>query len=194
MLNKIAYKIANKLLANKAIKEEVLDIYVYGLELLLSSIFSAGVIITIGTLLGRFTETVAFLITFSVLRSFTGGYHANSYWKCSVITLSVFGIVIILSEIISVQLFWYGILTIIGILLLLIFAPVDNPNKRLTVEQKSKFKIVSLGVFAVIITIGLCLNLIHSNINDVIFFALIADIFLLFIKNPKERRIKHEAR
>ena len=194
MLNKIAYKIANKLLANKAIKEEVLDIYVYGLELLLSSIFSAGVIITIGTLLGRFPETVAFLITFSVLRSFTGGYHANSYWKCSVITLSVFGIVIILSEIISVQLFWYGILTIIGILLLLIFAPVDNPNKRLTVEQKSKFKIVSLGVFAVIITIGLCLNLIHSNINDVIFFALIADIFLLFIKNPKERRIKHEAR
>ena len=194
MLNKIAYKIANKLLANKAIKEEVLDIYVYGLELLLSSIFSAGVIITIGARLGRFPETVAFLLTFSVLRSFTGGYHANSYWTCSVITLSVFGIVIILSEIINVQLFWYGILTVIGILLLLIFAPVDNPNKRLTAVQKQKFKIISLAVFMTIIILGLCLNLILSNINDVIFFALIADIFLLFIKNPKERRIKHEAR
>ena len=73
MLNKTAVRLAKKLLSLQIITEEVFDIYVYGLELLLSFFFSSSVIVIIGTILGRVIETLVFLLVFVLLRSFTGG-------------------------------------------------------------------------------------------------------------------------
>ena len=57
-----------------------LDIYIYGFELLVSSVIETISLLLIGLLTGKFVETVIFIISFSSIRVFSGGYHANSYF------------------------------------------------------------------------------------------------------------------
>ena len=142
MLNKTAVRLAKKLLLLQIITEEVFDIYVYGLELLLSFFFSSSVIVIIGAILGRVIETLVFLLVFALLRSFTGGYHANSYLMCSIVTFSTYGVVLLLSELFALPLIAYIVLAIFGGVLVLAFVPIEHPNKRISDSQKKKYKIV----------------------------------------------------
>ena len=59
-----------------------LEIYVYGFELIISSIVETGALLLVGFLISKFVETILFLVSFSSIRFFSGGYHANSYFKC----------------------------------------------------------------------------------------------------------------
>lgn len=79
MLNKMAVKITDKLVMKKIVSDDMADIYIYGFELLISFFFSTIGVLIIGIILGRFLQTLMFLATFILLRSFTGGYHANTY-------------------------------------------------------------------------------------------------------------------
>lgn len=196
MLNKIAVILSKRLLSHNTITEELFDIYVYGFELLLSSLMSTSIVLVVGMLLGRILETIVFLITFVLLRSFTGGYHANSYLLCVLVTSLSYGFVLLLSEFIKVSINAYIILALVGLVVLLILAPIGHPNKKLSPEKKIRFKIISIIIFAFIITVGIYTK-IHCNngvASDVIFFALLADFLLLFIKSKKrkERRLKNE--
>ena len=194
MLNKIAIILSKRLLAHNTIGEELFDIYVYGFELLFSSLMSTSIIFVVGMLLGRIIETIVFLITFVLLRSFTGGYHANSYLLCALVTSLSYGFVLLLSELIKVSINAYIILALVGLVVLLIFAPKEHPNKKLTTEKKIKFKIISIIIFALIMIVGIYIKINSNNgvAKDVIFFALLADFLLLFIKNRRERRFKNE--
>ena len=78
MLNKMAVKITDKLVLKKIVSDDMADIYIYGFELLISFFFSTIGVLIIGIILGRFLQTLMFLATFILLRSFTGGYHANT--------------------------------------------------------------------------------------------------------------------
>lgn len=192
MLNSIAKKVANRLLLRQIISEKHLDIYVYGLELLLSSLFSVSIILIIGCFLGQLIKTICFLFLFICLRSFTGGYHANTYLVCAIVTFSIFFAVTILSSYIVVSNLLYAIFAFIGTGVVLGVAPKENPNKKLDTSQKCKFKIISVALFLIFILFGLFIKQFSASLSSVAFFTLLADIILLFIKNPKERRKKHE--
>lgn len=194
MLNKIAVILSKHLLSHNTITEELFEIYVYGFELLISSLMSTSIVLIVGMLLRRIPETIIFLITFVLLRSFTGGYHANSYLLCTLVTFLSYGFVLFLSEFIKVSINAYIILALAGLVLLLKMAPVEHPNKKLSFAKKRRFKIISIIIFAVIIIVGIYIkiNCDDSVAKDVIFFALLADFILLFIKNRKERRLKNE--
>ena len=84
MLNKVAYKIAKKIVeCSDADKEEI---YIYGLELIISTFFGLVSILLISCLLSRFTSGLVFISVFVPLRLFTGGFHAATYTRCFVIS------------------------------------------------------------------------------------------------------------
>lgn len=192
MLNKMAKKLSNRLLKNEVITEDVIDVYVYGFELIISSLVNTLVIILAGSLLGEIVQTMSFLFVFILLRSFTGGYHANTYTKCSIVTFSTYVTVLLLSHYINIPKFAYMILLILGVIILAIFAPIKNPNKQLTELKIRIFKILSLFIFIMFITVGILLIDRNSSISNVIYFALMSVLFLLFIKEKKERRTQNE--
>lgn len=192
-LNKIARKLTAKLLIQNIIPEDYADIYIYGFELLLSFMFSTSVIVLAGVLCGRLVQTIAFLVVFIVLRSFTGGYHALQYWFCSVVTFSIFGLVLLTSEFVEVSLIFYILLSVIGIVTIALMVPVENSNKPLSDGQKKKYKIISFSLFIIFVALGAVINYFDNSVGSVVFFTLITDLLLLFIKNRKERGIKkHE--
>ena len=190
MLNKIATILTKKLISNKTINEEMFDIYVYGFELLISFLFSTTLVIICGVILNRLSQTIAFLCVFILLRSFTGGYHAKTYFFCSFVTLLTYGMVLLVSSFIQVSLMHYLLILIIGIILLIVFAPIKHPNKTTLPKQRLRHKIISIIMFLFFIAVGIWLTRTSMVMSSAILFTLIADLVLLFIKNRKE--IKNE--
>ena len=94
MLRNISSRLTDKLIAQKEFCHYDRDVYIYGIELIISTL--AGLISIIGvsklyscTILG-----VIFIIFFVPLRLFTGGYHANTYGKCYFVSILSFGILL----------------------------------------------------------------------------------------------------
>ena len=188
MLNKMAVKITDKLVLKKIVSDDMADIYIYGFELLISFFFSTIGVLIIGIILGRFLQTLMFLATFILLRSFTGGYHANTYAVCSIVTFSLFGIVLLLAEFVFVPLYLYPILGLIGTIIMVWQVPIEHPNKKLSDDQKRKYKVISLVLFLMFIAAGWLFCYFGSLLGAIVFYTLIADIMLLFFKSRKERR------
>ena len=188
MLNKMAVKITDKLVMKKIVSDDMADIYIYGFELLISFFFSTIGVLIIGIILGRFLQTLMFLATFILLRSFTGGYHANTYAVCSIVTFSLFGIVLLLAEFVFVPLYLYPILGLIGTIIMVWQVPIEHPNKKLSDDQKRKYKVISLVLFWMFIAAGWLFCYFGSLLGAIVFYTLIADIMLLFFKSRKERR------
>ena len=188
MLNKMAVKITDKLVLKKIVSDDMADIYIYGFELLISFFFSTIGVLIIGIILGRFLQTLMFLTTFILLRSFTGGYHANTYAVCSLVTFSLFGVVLILTEFSFVPLYLYLILGLVGTAIMLLLVPIEHPNKKLSDDQKRKYKVISLVLFLMFTVAGCLFCYFDSPLGAIVFYTLITDIILLFFKSRKERR------
>lgn len=58
MLNYLAKRLTMKLMEDNIITDDLKDIYMYGFELLLSSLFCISIIIVIGILFNIFLETI----------------------------------------------------------------------------------------------------------------------------------------
>ena len=179
MLNKTSTFLAHRLLMLGAITEDTLDIYVYGFELLISFLFSTSMILLAGILVGKIIETVAFLAVFIFLRSFSGGFHAKTYLICNIVTLSTFSFVMLASHFLDTGYAAFIVLSFFGLIILIIWAPIDNPNKIITNEKKRVFKVVSLVLFAFFVMIGVTTIPFSTKISSVIFYTLFVDIILI---------------
>lgn len=185
MLEKVSDKIANSLVLQGIISKDDVEVYSYGLALLISFLFNTLVMLIVGGLIHRLIETLLFLAVFVLLRSFTGGYHADTFQKCMIITFSTYGSVIMLSSI-NVVLPVYFVAVLVGFFIVLAMAPVEHPNKEISDRKKVHHKITSIALYLFFSVSGFLLNNYNTRYKSVIFFALFADIVLLFIRKSKK--------
>lgn len=182
MLNTVAKRLTKHLINSGIVSSDLNDIYIYGFEVLISSLLSTLLILIAGAALGRFIETICFLIVFIGLRSFTGGFHANTYWLCTTLTLSIYGAVMLLSINIVIPNIVYWLLFPVGMIILLLKAPVRNPNKYLTDKEAMRHKLVSVILFIAMMFVGSLLLNRSAVISGIIYYTLIADLVLIFVK------------
>lgn len=94
---------------------------------------------------------VVVLIFFCPLRLFTGGYHAKTYWGCFFISFVIFSLIIVIGKYIAFNIIILIVSLIISFILICIYSPVDNINKRI----KSKERRMKLKYFSIIIAFSL---------------------------------------
>ena len=137
MLNLVAQKATDRLLKNVEHINYEREVYIYGFELIISTLVCWIAILINAFLLSEILSGIIFIIVFSSLRTYAGGYHANKYGKCFVISNLFFFLLLIIKRIsVEVNIYaWYVILLIAGIY---IFkkAPIINKNQHI---QKSCF-------------------------------------------------------
>lgn len=188
MLNKLAAKISSKMLQRGIILDEMFDIYVYGFELVLSFLFGVAVMLFIGIVSNRIFHTLIFLVVFVTLRSFTGGYHANSYGVCFMVTISIFVVTLLLAEYIHISWWYYWFLLSIGFPIIYIVAPVEHYNKPLEINDKARSKIISIVLFLSFNIAGMVFTKVNVTLSAVLFFTLVFDLILLFVKSEEGGR------
>lgn len=131
-IKKIVDKLANKGFFPPSEK----DLYIYGINTIVYTVWSTGLLLLIGALMHRFIESCIIVFGFYTLQSY-GGYHANSHLACFLVML-----VGLLSGLAICQwsLFRHCslIILIISAVLLIVFPLTLHPNKSyLEFKQKS---------------------------------------------------------
>ncbi len=149
LITTVSKRISLFLCQKNIIASEDADIYQYGFEILISTILSTLIVLGIGIVLKMVPLSILYCVVFSTLRQMTGGYHADTYFKCNL----SFGIlsfcVLALTKFLSHEtLYSWGIhllILLFAALVIIVYAPVENPNKPLDDEEKKKNRIFAIA-------------------------------------------------
>lgn len=89
MLTKLSQIIVDFFVKEDVVSEEQREIYQYGIKLSVSTLMGLFIVLAIGVLSRRFTESVIFYIVFCLTRAFCGGFNAHSHLLCKVTFICV---------------------------------------------------------------------------------------------------------
>lgn len=194
MLHKISKAMAKKLAMSSEPEKE--EIYVYGLELIITTFLGLASIVLVSGVLSEWSSAWIFTGIFVPLRLCTGGYHADTYGKCFAISnLSYLSLLIIkkLTEGRVPMLVWLVLLAIacwyIGK-----NAPVLHRNQMIN-EQKQKRNRKTARILLIVdvaVSLGLVIYqsqyvvMVALSIYLVAVFMMVADKKVVFRKKRGE--------
>lgn len=184
MQHRLSEYIADFLLSQKVIKKQEKEIYVYGTQLVISSLINLLICITISLLLGELINGLIFFAIFSSLRRFTGGFHCKTFIMCNVVFSSVLALALLSNTFLGKVFENYVIVmvtAIFNLICILLFSPVYNENKKLTYIQKRRFLISSIIVYAIHIAFYLTLLIVFDvKLNIIVIGDLIVSLMIIW--------------
>lgn len=103
-MEKIAERLAKRLLRENLISESMVEIYQYGLVRLLE--IGCAVLTSFVICLGMrmLKEGILFFLFFIPLRSYLGGFHMEKYWQCYIMSCFTLFAVLAISKVVSLDL------------------------------------------------------------------------------------------
>ena len=140
-MDEVAKKIADFCVKNELVEQGMFEWCVYSIEKKLVTFSTWVVLISIGTRLFGFRCTLCFTLGFLVLRRRTNGYHAKTYIKCLIVSLLIeCGSIFVVQNISMERLVF---IIIFSNLTIFKFAPVNNEQIHLTVDEMNAMNYVS---------------------------------------------------
>lgn len=192
MIDRLSKWVTAFLIRERSISEENAEIYQYGVEITLSSIFNIVLIMLVSIFAKSILSGMIFLILFITLRQFSGGYHATTYFRCNTIFLLTYVFVLLMSRYVVIS-FWANcIFVLLGIMGLLLFAPVPNVHKPLTRDACKRHKRNAIVIYVLFSLIELLLFEAVPYYSRVLFFTLMAIMMLIIFEIFMQRSGLHE--
>lgn len=142
MIARIAKSTACFFVRNNLVDKEDEEVYAYGMELLLSTVFNLIIAVFIAIITDTFIPCLINLTAFVSIRIYAGGYHADTHIGCMTtltIVQSLFVAIIKMTPVKVIQISTPFMLAV-SILLIIILAPVAHPNKPLSDRLKVKLR------------------------------------------------------
>lgn len=181
----IANYIGGILSKNNIIIKQEEPIYIYGAELILNFLAAIVTFFLISIFFNQMFNTLIFITVFCVLRGCAGGYHASSFIKCYILSVSIFIILMLLNKYLSIDfkmaLVWP--LFLLGQLVLVLTAPSQNlVNPKTETEMKKNRKLMFLWLCVIDTVMLMCwINSVVSWSYFTISYTLIAVAILSVI-------------
>ena len=155
MIHTIAQKTADIFCRQNVADEEKKEIYIYGIELLVSSLIGAVLILGISIGIGKIWSGVVFLSVFILVRQYTGGYHADTYVRCNAAFVLTYLLTVgiwIFCRVHDLKVaVWFILLG--AYIIMAVLAPVENKNKPLDDEEVKKYKWKSIVIYSAFIMV-----------------------------------------
>lgn len=140
MVQKAVDMILNRQFNNSMITNDKISIYRYGYTLLIETFINFVLALLIGIVFDVVFSVIIFLAFFVPLRSFCGGWHAESSFGCTVISSMI---VLFVTLIYKNQ--WLGdnylpmvILDVICMFLIILCKPQDSKSKSMSKKEKER--------------------------------------------------------
>lgn len=155
MINKLSFRLAEKLLSNGSITENERELYIYSFFILLTQTLYLVLACFFGIIFGCLGESLIFFIAFMFIRKYAGGYHAKTETRCEILSaLSIAGCIWLIKISKSYDLCTALLCTaLICTVIILISAPLDTPEKPLSKKEFDRFKLITRIVLTVILTL-----------------------------------------
>lgn len=151
MISFLSNWITELLCEKEIIEPDRKDVYRYGYEIFISSFISLLIVVSVGILTGYIFESTVFYVVFVFTRQYCGGYHANTYLKCNAIFIFIYSAVLLISNILLdfYNIFYLVIFFTVYLAAIREFAPIDNENKRLSLDEKIKSRRISIALSSI---------------------------------------------
>ena len=142
MIAAISMKISKSLLKSNAINQDELNVYAYGIQLLILGIVDWCITFLFMLLIGEIYLSIVYLLVFFALRKHCGGYHAETHISCIVISNVVYVVSVVISANIQYENFTTLLLAgeIINFIIIYIFSPVEHPNKHIEPVEMARHR------------------------------------------------------
>ena len=135
----LSERLAERLIVSDIISREDKEIYRYGFQQGMATLFNLGTTIVIGMVFGRLLESILFMVAYIPLRTFAGGYHARTAVRC------YFGSVVMMIAVLWVMRYmtYSGLICscLMGISgsIIWFLVPVEDRNKPLDDVEKQVY-------------------------------------------------------
>ena len=159
LLARLAVKIVNNLVHSGVIKEEDAEIYIYGINQILTSVLNVSSALIIGLIFGVFPEIAVFMAAYIPLRSFAGGYHSKTPLSCYVFSVIMLIVVSIGLKYLHLADWVYYAVFVAATLVVLVLSPVEDRNKPLAEIEQKVYKRRTILIAAVELTLAMLLKL-----------------------------------
>lgn len=115
MITKLSRGIAFYFVKEGIVEEWDADIYRYGIETILCSIFDVGIVLLSGIVFGRLGDAIWYYLVFCILRKLSEGYHAKTFEGCKLLMVFMMCSVMAVSSL-KIQLNLWKVLVSVGVL------------------------------------------------------------------------------
>jgi accessory gene regulator B len=142
MIRQLANNLTEYLLKKEIVEQDNFQVYVYGIEVLLSTLSNIFLALMTGIILGMLFETLTFLFAFAILRVYCGGYHAKTHLGCIFAFLVNYAVSMLTVYFTPIE--WTRplclLIAVASFLYIYKFAPVQHKNRPLEENEYNKFK------------------------------------------------------
>lgn len=128
MVEEVVLNLVNQMEAKKMIEESSREYYEYALVIMAERIIAVGTMLIIGMIFKQVLQTVAFLIFFLSLRKRTGGYHADKFWQCYLLTIMSYIGAVQMASVLSENPHIMYALLLLAVLVVEVVGTVNHPN------------------------------------------------------------------
>lgn len=179
------------------IEDDMKDVHRYGIEITISSLLNIVLIILASLILSDVILGIIFLMVFISLRSFSGGYHANTYFLCNLTFTLTFLLVYAANRAITdcikpnIIVFLLAVIDLLSFIIIAVFSPVKNKHNSISEKHAKicRIKAIVVHLFISIISFIVYENSVKYGSFMIITLAAVAVMILIEII---KRRICHE--
>lgn len=152
------------------------ELYVFGINQCLNMLLNILTALFIGILFGEVPQILLFMLAYIPLRSYAGGWHSRTPFRCYIFSVTMLIVVSIGMKCLYMAEWIYYVVLAASTLVILILAPIENKNKPLDETERKVYKKRAILIATVELIIALLLKLL---ISDNLFVATVYSFFAL---------------
>lgn len=192
MIEKMVLNLVSQMELKKMINKADSDQYEYALITMIERTIVVVTMLLIGLIFNQFIPTICFLVSFLSLRKRTGGYHADKFWQCYLMTVIIYITIIQVATVLSENLFTVYVMLSFAVFVIGVIGTVNHPNmdmdKDELLETKKAARLcVLMEVLVIIVLIALKINDLYAIYMSL---AVILCAFLLCVAKVVKQEVK----
>lgn len=157
MVHDLSMKLSISLEEQHIIESSDIEIYAYGIELLLATGVNILIVFVESVLFHKWFAGILFLSGFIPLRTTAGGYHAKTHIGCCSVFIAIYSMCLLILCVLpkSYYLSIIFVTAIVSFLLVLLWAPMEAQGKPTSVNNKRRNRGRSIAICSIDLAIAI---------------------------------------
>lgn len=178
-MERLANKLTDYLIHKKVILQENRNIYQFGFQVGFEVILNTAISILIAIICKMEVECIVFFLVFIPLRSYAGGLHLDSYFKCMVCSCLSLLFILLIVKYININSVLMICIVAFSIIIIKVIKPVEHINRPVSRKKYREFvKKLNITLMALAVTSTFFFVL---EMNRILFTIAVTILFMAII-------------
>lgn len=164
MIEKMVLNLVSQMETKKMIDEADREHYKYALITMTEHTITVGTMLLIELVFHQLMPTICFLVFFLSLRKRTGGYHADKFWQCYLVTVIIYISIIQAATVLSETPIAVYVMLSLAVLVIGVIGTVNHPNMDMDKDELQEAK--KAARLCVLMEASVIVALIALKINE----------------------------